>query len=203
MLKESDIYHEELFPTLRQAYLNDYDMEWVGMYGFNNTYGLVVRQDIADKYQLTTYSDLTAIADQLVFGAEYDFFERADGYDALCNTYDLHFAKTMDLDIGLKYQALAEGDIDVMVVFTTDGQLADANAKLLEDDKQFYPSYLCGNVVRGEVLRQHPELCSTLEKIQNRITDRDMAAMNNAVESEGRDPHDVAEDFLRTQNLLH
>lgn len=203
VLKESDIYHEELFPTLRQAYLNDYDMEWVGMYGFNNTYGLVVRQDIADKYQLTTYSDLTAIADQLVFGAEYDFFERADGYDALCNTYDLHFAKTMDLDIGLKYQALAEGDIDVMVVFTTDGQLADANAKLLEDDKQFYPSYLCGNVVRSEVLRQHPELRSTLEKIQNRITDNDMAAMNNAVENEGRDPHDVAEDFLRTQNLLH
>lgn len=202
VLKQNDIYHEDLFPTLRQTYLDDYDMEWIGLYGFNNTYGLVVRQDIADRYHLTTYSDLAAISKQLVFGAEYDFFERADGYDALCDSYNLHFADTMDLDIGLKYQALAEGQIDVMVVFTTDGQLAAANAKLLEDDKQFYPSYLCGNVVRGEVLRQHPELRNTLEKLQDRIDNNDMAALNHAVEIEGRDPREVAADFLHTENLL-
>ena len=45
----------------------------------------------------------------LVFGAEYDFFEREDGYDALCKAYDLHFKNTMDLDIGLKYQAVNQG----------------------------------------------------------------------------------------------
>lgn len=63
------------------------------MYGFNNTYGLVVRKEIAQKYHLKTYSDLKNIADQLIFGAEYDFFEREDGYNALCKAYDLKFKR--------------------------------------------------------------------------------------------------------------
>lgn len=135
------------------------------MYGFNNTYGLVVRREIAEQYDLHTYSDLAAAAEQLVFGAEYDFFEREDGYDALCDTYGLHFKETMDLDIGLKYQALNQGQIDVMVIFTTDGQLSASDAVVLEDDLHFYPSYLCGNVIRNEVLESHPELKEVFDKL--------------------------------------
>ena len=149
VLKEEGLYTEDLFDTMQQAYNDDYDMQWIGMYGFNNTYGLVVRREIAEQYDLHTYSDLSAVADQLVFGAEYDFFEREDGYDTLCETYGLNFKETMDLDIGLKYQAINQGQIDVMVIFTTDGQLSASDVVVLEDDKQFYPSYLCGNVIRS------------------------------------------------------
>lgn len=202
VLGEDGLYTEALFDQLQQAYQDGYDMEWVGMYGFNNTYGLVVRREIAEQYDLHTCSDLAAVADRLVFGAEYDFFEREDGYDALCETYGLHFRETMDMDIGLKYQALAQGEIDVMVIFTTDGQLAAADAVVLEDDKQFYPSYLCGNVVRRAVLEEHPELETVLEKLAGTISDSDMAQMNYAVETEGREPRDVAADFLRSCGLL-
>lgn len=202
VLKRDGLYTEDLFSQMRQEYRDNYDMEWTGMYGFNNTYGLVVRREIAEQYDLHTYSDLAQVANQLVFGAEYDFFEREDGYDALCETYDLHFRETMDMDIGLKYQALAQGEIDVMVIFTTDGQLAAADAVVLEDDKQFYPSYLCGNVVRRAVLEEHPELEAVLEKLSGTISDSDMAQMNYAVETEGREPRDVAEDFLRSRGLL-
>lgn len=202
VLGEDGLYTEALFDQLQQAYQDGYDMEWVGMYGFNNTYGLVVRREIAEQYDLHTCSDLAAVADRLVFGAEYDFFEREDGYDALCETYGLHFRETMDMDIGLKYQALAQGEIDVMVIFTTDGQLAAADAVVLEDDKQFYPSYLCGNVVRRAVLEEHPELETVLEKLAGTIPDSDMAQMNYAVETEGREPRDVSADFLRSCGLL-
>lgn len=202
VLKRDGLYTEDLFSQMRQEYRDNYDMEWTGMYGFNNTYGLVVRREIAEQYDLHTYSDLAQVANQLVFGAEYDFFEREDGYDALCETYGLHFRETMDMDIGLKYQALAQGEIDVMVIFTTDGQLAAADAVVLEDDKQFYPSYLCGNVVRRAVLEEHPELEAVLEKLSGTISDSDMAQMNYAVETEGREPRDVAEDFLRSRGLL-
>ena len=98
VLKEEGAYSEDLFGELQQRYNEDYDLH--------------------------TYSDLAAAADRLIFGAEYDFFEREDGYDALCDTYGLHFKETMDLDIGLKYQAMNQGQIDVMVIFTTDGQLS-------------------------------------------------------------------------------
>lgn len=202
VLGEDGLYTEALFDQLQQAYQDGYDMEWAGMYGFNNTYGLVVRREIAEQYDLHTCSDLAAVADQLVFGAEYDFFEREDGYDALCETYGLQFRETMDMDIGLKYQALAQGEIDVMVIFTTDGQLTAADAVVLEDDKQFYPSYLCGNVVRRAVLEEHPELETMLEKLAGTISDSDMAQMNYAVETEGREPRDVAADFLRSCGLL-
>src|SRR5699024_4124704 len=113
-----------------------------------------------------------------------------------------HFGQTMDMDIGLKYQAINQGKIDVMVIFTTDGQLSASDVVVLDDDKHFYPSYICGNVIRTEVLDQHPELETVFEKCNQLITDQDMAAMNYAVESEGKEPRDVAYDFLRSQNLL-
>ena len=202
VLKREGLYTEELFAEMEQEYEDEYSMQWVGMYGFNNTYGLVVRREIAEQYGLKTYSDLAAVSDQLIFGAEYDFFEREDGYDALCETYGLSFKETMDLDIGLKYQALNQGRIDVMVVFTTDGQLSASDVTVLEDDKQFYPSYLCGNIIRSEVIEEHPELTGVFEKVSGLISDSDMAQMNYQVETEGREPRDVAEEFLGTHGLL-
>ncbi len=202
VLKHNGLYTEDLFGTLEDEYSAQFDMKWVGMYGFNNTYGLVVRREIAEKYNLETYSDLQDVADSLTFGAEYDFFEREDGYDALCETYGLNFGQTMDMDIGLKYQAINQGKIDVMVIFTTDGQLSASDVVVLEDDKQFYPSYICGNVIRAEVLEKHPELEVIFEKLNGLITDSDMAAMNYSVETKNKEPRGVAEDFLRSHDLL-
>ena len=201
-LGETGVYTEDQFGTLAQRYQDDFDMSWVGMYGFNNTYGLVVRREVAERYDLRTYSDLASVAPELTFGAEYDFFEREDGYDALCETYGLSFGNTMDLDIGLKYQALAQDQIDVMVIFTTDGQLSTADAVVLEDDLGFFPSYLCGNIVRNEVLEAHPELREVLGKLEGTITDEDMAQMNYEVETEGAEPADVARDYLERAGLL-
>ncbi len=203
VLMESGVYDESLFGELQARYETDYDMSWLGMYGFNNTYGLVVRTEIAKRYGIETYSDLAKVDYRLTFGAEYDFFEREDGYDALCETYGLSFGATMDMDIGLKYQALNQGEIDVMVIFTTDGQLSTADAVVLADDKGFFPSYLCGNVVRNEVLEDHSELEEIFAKLTGTITDADMAAMNYAVETEGAEPRDVAMDFLRDHGLLN
>ena len=201
VLKKKDVYTEEQFDELQSAY-NDMGMTWTGMYGFENTYGLAVRKEIADQYNIRTYSDLKNIASQLTFGAEYDFYEREDGYDALCNAYGFRFGKTMDLDIGLKYQALAEKQIDVMVVFTTDGQLADADAVVLEDDRDFFPSYLCGNVVRTEVLQKYPELQDIFDKLTGQIQNSDMVRMNYEVEVDGKEPRDAAKEFLKKRGLL-
>lgn len=202
VLKKRGLYTEDLFEKMQNEYKNSLNMQWIGMYGFNNTYGLVVRREVAKKYNIKTYSDLKAVSNQLVFGAEYDFFEREDGYNALCDAYGLTFKKTVDMDIGLKYQAINQGEIDVMVIFTTDGQLSVSDVTVLEDDKNFYPSYLCGNVIRFEVLKKHPELAKIFNKLTGIISDEDMARMNYAVETEGKEPKEVAEVFLRNAGLL-
>lgn len=202
VLGHDGLYTEDLFGELEKEYSERFHMNWVGMYGFNNTFGLVVRPEIAEKYNLKTYSDLKSVAGSLTFGAEYDFFEREDGYDALCETYGLTFGKTMDLDIGLKYQAINQKKIDIMVIFTTDGQLSTSDVVVLEDDRNFYPSYICGNVIRAEVLEKYPELEAVFEKLNGLITDSDMAEMNDSVETEKKEARDVAEEFLRSHDLL-
>lgn len=202
VLKNQDVYSEDKFDQLRAAY-NDMGMTWTSMFGFGNTYGLAVRNDIANQYDIKTYSDLARVAPQLTFGAEYDFFEREDGYDALCDTYGLNFGNTMDLDIGLKYQALAENQIDVMVVFTTDGQLADANARVLEDDRHFFPSYMCGMIVRQQVLQDHPELQGVFDRLTGQISNDDMVQMNHEVDVEKKEPREVAYEFLESRGLLN
>ncbi len=201
VLKKDSVYTEDQFEELQSAY-EEMGMTWTCLYGFENTYGLAVRKEIADQYGIETYSDLRAIASSLTFGAEYDFYEREDGYDALCNTYGFRFGRTMDLDIGLKYQALAEKQIDVMVVFTTDGQLSTADAVVLRDDLDFFPSYLCGNVVRTEVLEQYPELQEVFDQLTGQIQNEDMVEMNYEVEVEGKEPRDVAEAFLAERGLI-
>ncbi len=202
VLKKDGLYDESMFGILQEDYQTQLDFSWKGMYGFNNTYGLAVRKEIADKYGLKTYSDLAPVSDLLTFGAEYDFFEREDGYTPLCEEYGFNFKRTVDMDIGLKYQAINQGKIDVMNVFTTDGQLEVSDITVLIDDRQFYPSYMCGTVVRNDVLKKHPELEDVLAKADGLITDRMMASMNWQVEAEGREPKDVAADFLREAGLL-
>lgn len=202
VLKKSGLYDEEMFNSLQDQYQSDFNMSWVGMYGFNNTYGLVVRSEIADQYDIKTYSDLARISDQLVFGAEYDFFEREDGYDPLCSEYGFKFKDTVDLDIGLKYQAINQKKIDVMNIFTTDGQLSVSDVTVLIDDKGFYPSYMCGNVIRNEVLEAHPELEYIFVQLEGAISDENMAEMNYQVETDAMEPRDVAEAFLKAAGLL-
>lgn len=203
VLKEEGIPDDEtLYKELREKYESQYNLKWVGLYGFNNTFGLVIRKDIAEKYNIKTYSDLAAYSPELIFGAEYDFYEREDGYDALCSTYGLKFKKALDMDIGLKYEALNSKEIDVMNIFTTDGQLASSDIVVLKDDKNFYQTYYCGTVIREEVLEKYPELKAVLTKMENILTDKEMAELNNKVEGSGLDEREVAKEFLINKGLL-
>ena len=202
VLKRTDAYDESRFAELQEEYRNRYHMEWLGMTGFNDTFGIAVRRDLAERYQLRTYSDLARVADKMNFGAEYDFFEREDGFPALCRAYGMNFASTVDIDIGLKYQALDEGKLDSMIVFTTDGRLSKVNGIVLEDDKKFFTSYECGMVVREEALSAHPELRALLAHFDGLISEAEMAEMNDAVESGGEEPRTVARRFLEEKGVL-
>ena len=161
-----------------------------------------MRKEIADKYHLKTYSDLAKVSNLLTFGAEYDFYEREDGYDALCDAYDFRFQKTSDMDIGLKYKAINQGKVDVMTIFTTDGQLSVSDIAVLIDDKQCYPSYMCGNVVRMDTLEKHPELKEVLKGLEGILDDKTMADLNYQVEGKGKEPKDVAHEFLKAKGFV-
>ena len=203
VLKEDGIPDQDtLYKELTEKYESNYNLKWVGLYGFNNTYGIAIKKDLAEELNIKTYSDLAKYAQNLNFGAEYDFYEREDGFDALCKTYGLQFKSARDMDIGLKYQAINSKEIDIMNVFTTDGQLSASDVVLLEDDKNFYETYYCGTVVSKEILEANPNLEEALEKMDNIITDGEMAKLNYEVETNGRDEKEVAKEFLQNKGLL-
>ena len=196
------ISDEDMWKQLQKEYKDKYDMSWIGQYGFNNTYALIVRGEAAKKYNLTKTSQLANVSDELVFGGNSDYIERKDGFHLLCDTYGLKFKDVKDIDIGLKYEALKKGDIDVSNGFTTDAQLSNDNVRVLEDDKHLQVNYFCSNVVRNDTLKSHPGLEEAIMKLDNSITDKEMASLNYKVEVEGKEDVEVAKDYLTEKGII-
>ena len=196
------ISDEDMWKQLQKEYKDKYDMSWIGQYGFNNTYALIVREEAAKKYNLTKTSQLAEVSDELVFGGNSDYIERKDGFHLLCDTYGLKFKDVKDIDIGLKYEALKKGDIDVSHGFTTDAQLSNDNVRVLEDDKHLQVNYFCSNVVRNDTLKSHPGLEEAIMKLDNSITDKEMASLNYKVEVEGKEDVQVAKDYLTEKGII-
>ena len=196
------ISDEDMWKQLQKEYKDKYDMSWIGQYGFNNTYALIVREEAAKKYNLTKTSQLAEVSDELVFGGNSDYIERKDGFHLLCDTYGLKFKDVKDIDIGLKYEALKKGDIDVSNGFTTDAQLSNDNVRVLEDDKHLQVNYFCSNVVRNDTLKSHPGLEEAIMKLDNSITDKEMASLNYKLEVEGKEDVQVAKDYLTEKGII-
>ena len=194
----------EMFDSLKSEYQEKFQMTWVSLYGFNNTFAVAVREEVAQQYNLKTTSDLAAVAGELNFGGNPDYIERADGFPLLAETYGLEFKSVNDIDIGLKYQALQNGDIDVTNAFTTDAQLGNPAAGLvtLEDDLHLQVNYFCSTVVRQDALEKYPELEKALMKMDGLLSDSEMAHLNYLVEVEGADEKEVARDFLVEKGVL-
>lgn len=204
ILKKTEYPDDEtLWNTLTDEYDAQFGLKWVGMYGFNNTYTLALRKEIADKYNIKTFSDMAGYTPEITFGANPDFYEREDGYQALCDAYGFSFKDHMDMDIGLKYNALNSGEVDVINAYTTDGQLSVADAVSLTDDKGFFKNYYCGTVVREDTLEKYPELEGVLKKMDGIITNEEMSKMNYDLEVNNRDEHDVAMEFLKSKGLIN
>lgn len=202
VLKEKDEYSESKFDLLKKKYEDNYKLTWKSRFGFNDTYSLGVTKELAEKYNLKTYSDLKKYEGDLTFAAEYDFFEREDGFKGLTDKYKLNFKKRIDMDNGLKYEALLDKKVDVITVFTTDGRLSDDRIVVLKDDLNFYPSYMAGLVIRTEILEKHSELKSILDKFDNILDENTMAKMNYEVETNGKKPEEVARKFLLDRKLI-
>lgn len=197
-----DVTDKEMFEKLKSEYRDKYKMTWVGLYGFNNTFAVAVNKKVAEKYQLEKCSDLTNVSSKLVFGGNPDYIEREDGFNVLCDVYNLKFKEVKDIDIGLKYKALRKGDINVTNAFTTDAQLSRDDITILDDDKKYQANYFCSTVVREDTLKSYPDLEETLLLMDNILTDQGMAELNYQVEVAKQEDADVARNYLISKGLI-
>jgi osmoprotectant transport system substrate-binding protein len=193
---------DKVYNIVQKEFNKRFKLKWLRPFGFNNTYAIAVREDFAQKNNITKVSDLVPLAPNLVFGAEHEFFNRQDGYDGMIKTYGLKFKDVAKMQVALKYQAIAQGKMEVTDAFATDGQLITYKLKVLEDDKNFFPPYYAAPVVRIDTLEKHPEIEEVLNQLGGKINDEEMQKMNYQAEAENKPVEDVAKDFLKSKGLI-
>lgn len=176
--------------------------------GINNTYAIAVPQAIAEQYGLVTISDLAPVASELVFGAEHDFFteEGSAKYGPFAAFYGLDFKEAKPVDLSLKYSAVQSGNLDVVVVYATDGLNRQANLTILEDDRAFFPEYNGALLVREDLFEKMKEAAPNLEEVLNQLggtlSNDEMVDLTYAVDIDGKTPEAVAKEFLQQKGLL-
>lgn len=175
--------------------------------GINNTYALGVPKEIADKYNLVTLSDLVLVAPELIFGAEHEFFseEGSMKFSPFTKFYGLNFKEARPMDGGLKYAAIENGELDVMVVYTTDGLNKKAQLVVLEDDRQYFPDYNGAYLVKDDFFEKYkntPNLEEVLNSLGGTLTNEIMTDLTYQCDVEGRPFDDVAKEFLQSKGLI-
>ena len=191
-----------MYKEIKKEYEEKYKLEWMGLLGFNNTFALSMKEETAVKYNIKTFSDLSKLSKQFRFGAEFDFFEREDGYPGLKKLYAFDFKKLTELDINLKYKAIGGNEVDIINSFSTDSLIKKYKLITLKDDKNFFPAYDAGFVARKEILNKYPELIPLINKLNGLINDNTMIGLNYQVEVENQDPQTVARKFLEEKGLI-
>ncbi len=164
--------------------------------------GFAVTQETAEEYDLEKVSDLEPIAGDLVLGAPPECPERPLCAIGLKETYGVEFKEIRKLDAGgpLTKTALEDGDVDVAVLFTSDGAVSARGFVMLEDDKSLQPVENVVPVIRDEVVTDDIE--TVLDAISENLTTEDLSEMNKAVDVDKADPADVAEAWLRDNGYI-
>ncbi|HWD34042.1 MAG TPA: glycine betaine ABC transporter substrate-binding protein [Pseudomonas sp.] len=181
------------------------DLIWLTPSKFSNTYALALPRNIAELYpQVNSISQLNQVLREEkdrshVVALDTEFANRPDGLVGLTETYDLQLTRRniRQMDAGLVYTALRNGQVFSGLVYTTDGRLSAFDLKLLEDDKHYFPDYTAAPVARKEVLDAHPQLATLLKPLAEQLDDQTMRELNAKVDVEHQSPGKVAAEYLR------
>lgn len=178
------------------------DMDYLEPMEYENTYAVAVKRDFAKANNLKTISDLKKVESQLKAGFTLEFIDREDGYKGLQSLYGLNF-EVKSLEPSLRYQAINNGDVNVVDAYSTDSELKQYDLVVLEDDKQLFPPYQGAPLLKAETLEKYPELKELLQPLVGKITAEEMSDMNYQVNVEQKDPATVAHDYLTKHNMLN
>jgi osmoprotectant transport system permease protein len=162
--------------------------------GFNNTYALGMREARARELGIATISDLRSHP-ELRLGLSNEFIDRNDGWAGLRTRYALGALRPRGMDHDLAYRGLADGQIDVVDLYSTDAEIAYYGLRVLQDDRKFFPPYEAVVLYRAELDTTYPRLRSELDRLVGTITETEMAQMNAAVKLGGASEASVARRF--------
>jgi len=189
----------ETAPSAQQlnAKLAGDGVQLLGDLGFDNTYALAMKRARANERGIAKVSDIVAHHRDLNVVVSHEFLERSDGWPGLVRVYGFDWYPG-GIDHGLAYQALEDGAIDVTDIYSTDGEVARYDLKVLDDDRSFFPEYRAAPLVRASL---DDRVKKTINVLANSIDAAQMQALNSAATFGGESFERVAAQFLQQRGL--
>ena len=198
-----------LYEAVAKEDLERNGVSWLAPAPADNTFALAVRSEAAEVLGVRSLSGLGALVDlrpeNATLCAANEFLARPDGLPGLQQAYGFQFppGSITELPLGDIYRAVDDGDrCNFGEVFLTDGRIAALGLTVLADDKNFFPAYNPAPTVRRDVLDRHPDIAKVFAPISQKLDNETLRSLNAAVDVEGKSPQEVAQQFLRQNNLL-
>jgi osmoprotectant transport system permease protein len=163
--------------------------------GFNNTYALGMKEEVANRFGISKILDLARYP-ELAFGFSNEFMARADGWPGLRTYYGLPQHNVRGLDHDLAYRGLDQGTLQVIDLYSTDAEIQYYGLRVLEDDRNYFPDYKAVFLYRLDLLKRVPEVVDVLRSLEGKITPAAMIAMNVRAKLDRVPASQVAVDFL-------
>ena len=169
---------------------------------FSDSNALAVTPDFARENGLRSLGDLSKVPGGAVIGAAPEFRTRFEGLVGLREVYGVTNARVQPFKIGAQYQALDRGKVGIANVFTTDGQLVRGRYTLLSDPRRLFAFQNVAPVIKRDLVDEYPEIAEVLNSVSATLTTPAMRRMNAAAVDQGKEPADVAAEFLEAEGLL-
>lgn len=159
----------------------------------------VVTAETATEHGLTTISDLAPVASELAFGGPPECPEREFCLQGLETVYGLEFAEFVPLDAAgpITIAALEGGDVDLALLFSSQGVIAEKGWVVLEDDMGLQPAENLVPAIRVDVVDEYGEdLTTLLDDVSGQLTQEELTEMNKRADIDGEDPELIAGEWL-------
>ncbi|MDD7362684.1 MAG: osmoprotectant ABC transporter substrate-binding protein [Firmicutes bacterium] len=194
---------DEAMKVVQDEYYKRWNRLWYPSFGFENTYAFMVTKEFAEEHDVKKVSDLEKLKGDLRVGVDTAWITRkGDGYEAFQDLYGFKFNQIYPMQIGLVYTALATGEMDVVLGYSTDGKIASYDLVLLEDDRKLFPPYDCSPVSTLEIAKKHPEVYEVILKLCGKISTETMQELNRRADEDLVEPSEVAREFLEEHNYF-
>ncbi|WP_445263773.1 ABC transporter permease/substrate-binding protein [Rhodohalobacter sp. 8-1] len=172
--------------------LAGYNIQMTRPLGFNNTYAIGMKEQVADELDIETISDLRDHPD-LRYGFSNEFMDRSDGWPGLRQAARLSPESVRGLDHDLAYRGLDSGNIQVIDLYSTDPEIEYYDLRVLEDDINYFPEYEALFIYRSDL---NESVIRSIKRFEGAISRDKMVRMNAAVKIDRESDAAVASRFL-------
>jgi osmoprotectant transport system substrate-binding protein len=201
---------QEQFEAVAEADLEENSIKWLAPPApANNTFAIVVRSEAQEDLGVENLSDMGDLISErpeaATFCTDSEFASRDDALPGLEETYGYEFPdeNIQTVAIGVIPSAVDEGDLcNFGVMQSTDGRIAALDLAVLEDDEGFFPLYNPALTMRQETFEENEQLEDLFVPLSEKLTTETLQTLNAAVDVDGEDPADVAEEWLREEGFI-